>query len=372
MNAETKIKKIFSELTFHSGQMMQNRVMLAPLTNMQSNADGSLSDDEFKWLTMRAAGGYGITITCAAHVQKLGQGFQGQLGIFADRHYNGLKRLAEGVTYHKSLGIVQLHHAGMRSPSNLICQLPVAPSNHYDQDQSLLATKLSEDDIKIIISDFVKAAQRAEIAGFNGVEIHGAHGYLLTQFLSSKYNSRTDSYGGSLKNRSKLTFEILKAIRENTSNNFIVGLRLSPDGYGLCPQEMLTLSQSVINTGQLDFLDISFWDVFRQAPHLGEENKQPSCLFIDCYAELDWKNTKLLVSGKIKSADDIIWCLDKGADFVALGKTAILHHDFPNQLRKDIDFLPVGTPVSRDYLRNEGLGETFINYMESRWEGFVN
>ena len=119
---------------------------------------------------------------------------------------------------------------------------------------------------------------------------------------------------------------------------------------------MLTLDQSVINTGQLDFLDISFWDVFRQAPHLGEENKQPSRLFIDCYTELDWKNTKLLVSGKIKSADDIIWCLDKGADFVALGKTAILHHDFPNQLRKDIDFLPVGTPVSRDYLRNEGLG----------------
>ena len=88
--------------------------MLAPLTNLQSHADGTLSDDELRWLSMRAEGGYGLTMTCAAHVHARGQGFPGQLGCFSEAHIEGLTRLADAIRGHGSVSSLQLHHAGMR------------------------------------------------------------------------------------------------------------------------------------------------------------------------------------------------------------------------------------------------------------------
>lgn len=85
--------QLLSELAFVRGPSMKNRFMLAPLTNTQSREDGVLTDEEFRWLTMRAEGGFGLTMTCAAHVQKIGQGFPGQLGIWSDHHIEGLTRL---------------------------------------------------------------------------------------------------------------------------------------------------------------------------------------------------------------------------------------------------------------------------------------
>ena len=116
-------------LQFKSGQQMKNRFMLAPLTNSQSHADGRLSDEEFHWLTMRAKGQFGLTMTCAAHVQAVGQGFPGQLGIFGDEHLDGHTRLAKAIKDEGSIAVVQLHHAGMRSPKELIGQSPVCPSD---------------------------------------------------------------------------------------------------------------------------------------------------------------------------------------------------------------------------------------------------
>ncbi len=109
--------KLLEPLTFTRGPAMRNRFMLAPLTNLQSNEDGTLSDEEFNWLTMRAKGGFGLTMTCAAHVQAVGQGFPGQLGIFGDEHIAGLTRLATEIKRHNSVAIAQLHHAGRRSPA---------------------------------------------------------------------------------------------------------------------------------------------------------------------------------------------------------------------------------------------------------------
>ena len=85
---------LFDPLPLTHGPAMKNRFMLAPLTNTQSHPDGVLSDEEFHWLTMRAKGGFGLTMTCAAHVQAVGQGFPGQLGVFGDQHLEGLSRLA--------------------------------------------------------------------------------------------------------------------------------------------------------------------------------------------------------------------------------------------------------------------------------------
>ena len=108
---------------------MKNRFMLAPLTNSQTHEDGVMSEEEFHWLTLRAKGGFGLTMTCAAHVQEIGKGFPGQLGIWSDDHLPGLTRLAEKIKAENSIAIAQLHHAGMRSPREIIGEKPVCPSD---------------------------------------------------------------------------------------------------------------------------------------------------------------------------------------------------------------------------------------------------
>ena len=124
------MSNLFHSLSFKSGAVMKNRFMLAPLTNTQSHADGRMSDDEYHWLTMRASGGFGLTMTCASHVQANGKGFPGQMGCFSDDHLEGLSRLAAGIQAENSLAVLQLHHAGMRAPTEEIGEQPVCPSAH--------------------------------------------------------------------------------------------------------------------------------------------------------------------------------------------------------------------------------------------------
>jgi 2,4-dienoyl-CoA reductase-like NADH-dependent reductase (Old Yellow Enzyme family) len=119
---------LFEPLKLTRGPQWKNRFMLAPLTNLQSHTDGRLSDEEFRWLTMRADGGFGLVMTCAAHIQAVGQGFPGQLGVFGDEHLEGLTRLAATIKAKGSVSAVQLHHAGNRSPKDLVGQ-PVCPSD---------------------------------------------------------------------------------------------------------------------------------------------------------------------------------------------------------------------------------------------------
>ena len=212
-------------LEFKSGQRMKNRFMLAPLTNSQSHEDGRLSDEEFHWLTMRAKGQFGLTMTCAAHVQAVGQGFPGQLGIFSDEHLEGHTRLAEAIKAQDSVAVLQLHHAGMRSPEGLIGQQPVCPSSRSGDWFARAVSGRGE----ILRDDFIAAAVRSQQAGYDGVEIHGAHGYIVCQFLSPETNLRDDEYGGSLQNRQRLLMEIAAGIRAQCGRAFcwVCGCRQS-------------------------------------------------------------------------------------------------------------------------------------------------
>ena len=108
-------QRLNAPLSFAHGPDMKNRLMLAPLTNLQSHADGTLSEDEIHWLTLRAEGGFGLVMTAAAHVQEVGQGFPGQLGVWSDLHLPGLTRLASTLKQKGALAHVQLHHAGSRA-----------------------------------------------------------------------------------------------------------------------------------------------------------------------------------------------------------------------------------------------------------------
>ncbi|KGE02614.1 NADH:flavin oxidoreductase [Pseudohaliea rubra] len=353
---------LFEPLAFASGARMKNRFMLAPLTNLQSYADGTLSDDEYRWLTLRAHGGFGATMTCASHVQAAGLGFPGQLGCFSDDHLPGLTRLANGIHEGYSLAILQLHHAGMRSPADAIGEAPLCPSDNTEFG----ARALSEDEVTQVADAFLDAAKRAEQAGFDGVELHGAHGYLLGQFLSPGINQRSDRYGGSLENRARLLLEIIEGIRARCRPDFLLGLRLSPERFDIVLGEMLELAQQLCREGQLDFLDMSLWDGFKEPAEAGYEGQSLLSLF----AGIDRGTVRLGSAGNIRSGAAAARCLAEGADFVLTGRAAILHHDLPRRIAADPAFEPVANPVSRAYLAQEGLGEPFIDYMAT-WKGFV-
>ena len=287
---------LFAPITFDRGPSWKNRFMLAPLTNCQSHADGSLSDEEFRWLTMRATGGFGMVMTCAAHVQAQGQGFPGQLGVYSDALLPGLTRLAEKIRTEGAVSAVQLHHAGLRSPTELIGHAPVGPS----EDTETGARALETHEVEQLTEDFIAAAQRAERAGFDGVEIHGAHGYIVCAFLSPQTNRREDRYGGSAKNRARLLNDILDGVRARCRRDFQLGVRLSPERFGLVTADMRALAEELMTGGKLDYLDMSLWDVFK-APVDPAFSDRP---LIDWFTDLPRGTTRLGVAGKIMSADD--------------------------------------------------------------------
>jgi 2,4-dienoyl-CoA reductase-like NADH-dependent reductase (Old Yellow Enzyme family) len=353
---------LFEPLSFERGKAMANRFMLAPLTNMQSHADGVLSDEEFHWLTMRAKGGFGATMTCAAHVEARGQGFAGQLGIFDDKHVPGLTRLADAINRAGSVSIVQLHHAGIRSPRDLIGEQPVGPSDDAETGSRAMSTG----EVEALIDAFATAAERAQQAGFDGIELHGAHGYLLCAFLSPETNRRTDRFGGELANRARPITETIDEIRKRCNPDFTVGVRLSPERFGIVFTEALEMAQTLLTAAQIDFLDMSLWDCFKAPVDEAFADRN----LVEHFAALDRGRVRLGVAGKIMTPADVVRVLELGADFPLLGRAAILSHDFPNRLRADAAFVPPSIPVSVKHLANEGLSPAFLGYM-SGWKGFV-
>lgn len=349
-------------VTFKCGAVMKNKFMLAPMTNTQSFEDGQLSDVELHWLTMRAKGQFGLVMTCASHVQLIGKGFPGQLGIFSDELIKDHRKLVSNVKAYNSLAVIQLHHAGMRSPVEVIQQKPVCPSENKEHN----ARELSLDEVYELRDDFIKAAVRAQKSGYDGVEVHGAHGYIVSQFLSAEVNNRQDEYGGNLHNRSRLLFEIVNGIRAACGKEFLLGVRLSPERFGMNLTEVKEVAQRLIDEDQIDFLDMSLWDCFK----LPDDEALKDQSLLEHFTSLDFRNVLMTVAGNIRTGGDVNRVLEAGVDFVTIGRAAILHHDFPARVMADPDFKPRELPVSKDYLRQEGLGEKFIDYLK-RWPGFV-
>jgi 2,4-dienoyl-CoA reductase-like NADH-dependent reductase (Old Yellow Enzyme family) len=350
-------------LAFAHGPAWANRLALAPLTNWQSNDDGSLHDDEYQWLVRRAEGGFGLTMTCAAHVSRGGQAFPGQLAVWDDRFLPGLTRLADGLRAAGSVSSIQLQHGGRRADPELTGRANVAPWDDLDRNTRALTTG----EVEQVVEDFVAAAVRAEVAGFDGIEVHGAHGYLIGQFLDARHNQRTDRYGGSLDDRARMLVEILTGIRERTGPDFQVGLRLTPERNGILLSEARTVAGEVLASGLLDYLDMSLWDAFKE-PYEEEHQGRP---LIDFFIDLPRGTTRLGVAGKIIDAAGAQECLDRGADFVSIGTGAILHHDFARRAVSDPAFRSIEQPVSREHLVGESVGPAFLTYLATNWDNFV-
>ena len=366
MNQDSVPATLADPLRLAHGPALKHRIALAPLTNWQSHADGTLGEDEYRWLTMRAQGGFALAMSCAAHVQAGGQGFPGQLGIWSDAHLAGLTRLAQGL--HAPGGVVtavQIQHSGRRANPRLTGERPVAPWDDAETGARMMSTA----EVEQLVEDFVLAALRAERAGFHGVEVHGAHGYLLAQFLDPLHNQqRHDRYGGSFDNRCRVILEIIDGIRARCGAQFQLGLRLSPERFGIPFAEASALAQRVLADGKLDYLDMSLWDVFKLP---NDEAFQDRSL-IAHFAALERGSTRLGVAGKIMDAATAQRCLDAGADFVLIGRGAMLHADFASRALADPAFAAVQRPVSRAYLQAQGLGPAFLEYVTTTWQGFVS
>ncbi len=358
---------LFTPITFRSGAVASNRLALAPLTNQQSHDDGTLSDAERLWLERRAAGGFGLVETCAAHVSEDGKGFDGQLGVWGDHQLPGLRALAAGLAARGALGLVQLYHGGVRSPSRLIGQQPWSASSFDEAREGFERPRPATDaDLERVHRDFVAAAMRARTAGFAGVELHGAHGYLFSQFLSRTMNLRSDGWGGALNNRARLLREVTRAVRAECPAPFLLGVRLSPEDFGhahgLDLDESLQVAAWLAEDG-VDYVHLSLWDVRRNTAKRPQEHAIP--LFRAAVPDA----VRIVVAGKIWTPADAAAQIDRGADLVALGRSAILNPDWPRRA-VDPDFTPERGPLTRAQLHDRAISDAFVDYL-GRFPGMV-
>lgn len=362
MDAEKK--DLFGPYTFEKQISMKNRTVVAPMTNMQSNEDGSLNENELRWLSARAAGGFGMVITCASHVRKDAKAWHGQLGIFDDSLLPGLKAVATEMRRHGALSIVQLFHGGMRSTSDTTGQQPVAPSVvHQDFPGFEVPRALEEKEIEQIIQDFKAAAVRAKTAGFDGIEIHGANGYLFTQFLSKATNLRDDKWGGSNANRARFLLRVTEEIRKAVPAPFIVGVRLLPEDTPKARGFDIDETTEVLGwlaDRNVDYVHLSGKDV------RGNPWKYPEGSFthVARFRKALPGTVSLIACGGIQTEGDAQAAFREGADLVALGKAAITDPDWPKRAQEP-GFKPKAIPMTPDEAKARAISPPFIKYLQT-------
>ena len=345
------------------GFKSKNRSLLAAMTNKQSHEDGTLSNEEITWLTRRAKDGFGIVTTAASHVSQLGKGWVGEMGVWSDNHIEGLTKLASSLKEHGSLNLVQIFHGGMKAPFEINNVIPVCPSKMMNESTGkLLARDLKTDEIYQLIEDFSDAAKRCEEAGFDGVEVHGAHSYLISQFLGTKTNRRKDEFGGSLENRFRFLKEIILSIRKKTGEDFLVAVRISPkiNTIGISIEESLEVTKMLCSM-DIDMFHLSCWDSFEEL-----EGGQNLTKLFKPYVP---KNIAYASTGAIWSTADATWLMDQGADLVGVARVAIAHPDWAKGLENE-NYEPKPPPFTSRELEEADLSPTFIDYMRN-WKGFV-
>ena len=212
-------KRIASPVTI-DGVRVKNRIAVPPMVNFgNSGADGIVSEKSLRHYENCARGGSGLVIVEAAAVSPFARLDDSQMGIWSDAQIEGLKKLAAVISGNGAVPVIQLHFAGLNTRAKTA--VFVSPS----ADEATGAREMTNGEVKEAVELFTAAAGRAKTAGFSGVEIHGAHNYLLARFFDPRSNLRTDEYGGSLENRTRIAGEILAAVKARCGENFIIGIR---------------------------------------------------------------------------------------------------------------------------------------------------
>ena len=358
---------LFQPVRFPGGAVSKNRLALAPLTNGQSHPDGRLADAELTWLERRAAGGFGIITTCAAYVGRDGKAWHGQLGVDDDAEVPRLAELARAIGGHGAIGFVQLFHGGMRATRAVSGEQPWSASACVDDAPGFEPPRpATEADLARVIEQFAAAARRCAAAGFDGVEIHGAHGYLPSQFLSTVYNRREDGWGGSLPGRARLLREIVRAVKAAVPARFVVGVRLSPEDFGQARgmdlDENVEVARWLCEDGA-GFIHLSLWKAERMT------TKRPDVHALDAFRAAVPAEVPLFAAGAVWTPAEARALVTRGAAVVALGRAGIVNPDWPREAAQP-GWEPRRPPLTPAELAERAVSPAFVAYLRG-WKNFV-
>jgi 2,4-dienoyl-CoA reductase-like NADH-dependent reductase (Old Yellow Enzyme family) len=328
-------KPLFQPIVLGKGLELKNRVVMAPMTNFSSHENGTVSDAEVNYY-IRRSGGVGMVITACTYVTPSGKGFPGEFGGDSDEMIPSLLRLATAIKKQGAKAILQIFHGGRMVPPALVPHGDVVSASDIpsDQNEGVIPRPLTISEIDSIIRDFGQATRRAIEAGYDGVEIHGANGYLIQQFFSPHSNRRTDRWGGDVEERLSFPLaivdEVKRIVAEYATQPFIVGYRFSPEEPetpGITMDDTLILVDALAEK-QLDYLHVSLMD-FWSMPRQGADDSQSRLAWIQ---ERVGKRLPVIGVGSIHTADDALKALESGVELFALGREIIIEPDWVEKI----------------------------------------
>ncbi|MFO8010754.1 MAG: FAD-dependent oxidoreductase [Dehalococcoidia bacterium] len=212
----------------------RNRSVMPPMVRNYATPEGYITDHLLAHYDNGAKGGVGLIIVEASFIDPAGKGFHQQVGIHSDDCVPGLNRLAEAIKSRGAKAAIQLHHAGRQTSSEITGMPVMAPSAVPCPLTGGLPVELSTGQVSEMVEAFARAAMRAKTAGFDAVEIHAAHGYIISQFLSPNTNRRTDKYGGDLDGRMTFLLEVIDRIREVVGGDLAIIVRINAEDFVEC------------------------------------------------------------------------------------------------------------------------------------------
>jgi 2,4-dienoyl-CoA reductase-like NADH-dependent reductase (Old Yellow Enzyme family) len=236
-----------------------NRFVRSATHDYMADDEGNVTEKNVELCRRLAEGEVGLIITGHANVQTSGKASPRQIGVFNDRFVEGLARIAAAVHRYASKTFLQIAHAGRQTKPSLCGGVPVSPSPVYDPVSKVMPRELSGDEIRALIADFVAAAGRAQRAGFDGVQLHAAHGYLVSSFLSPHTNRRTDEWGGPVENRARVLLEILRGVKAACCGGFPVVVKLNSTDFlqgGLTLDDAIRIAR-MLETAGIDGIEVS-------------------------------------------------------------------------------------------------------------------
>lgn len=365
---------IAQSYTLKNGTVIKNRLLKSAMAESLGEKNGAPKTDLITLYEAWAKGGIGICITGNVMVDLRAKGGPGDVVIEDETNFSVLEKWAKAGTQNNTQCWVQLNHPGKQSPKG-INKETVSPSViPFRKDmQAFFPTPraLSEKEIHDIVKRFANAAAISKKAGFTGVQIHGAHGYLVSQFLSPHHNIRTDNYGGNAENRRRFVLEIYKAVREKVGADFPISIKLNSADFqlgGFTEEESMELIRVLSEVG-MDLIEISggtyetpvMTGVHSKKNPVKESTKLREAYFLE-FAEKARKvcTTALAVTGGFRSAKGMAKAISSGAiDFVGLARLLAVDTDAPNKILagKTIYLIkPIKTGLPA--IDNKGLMET--------------
>ncbi|UOQ91511.1 NADH:flavin oxidoreductase [Halobacillus shinanisalinarum] len=337
---------------------LENRIGVAPMTRTSGTSEGLVTDQMVSYYSKFARGGFGLIITEGVYPDnKYSQGYFNQPGIIDAEQVNAWKRVTDAVHQEGGQIIVQLMHAGALSQGNRFTTGSLGPSSVQPKGEQMnfyggegafpLPKEASKKDIEEIVKGFVDASKRAKDAGFDGIEIHGANGYILDQFLTDYTNQRTDEYGGSTENRVRLSVEVSKAVRETVGQDFTVGIRISQGKVNDFSHKWANKGKdaeiifSQLGDAGLDYIHVTEYEAWQPAFPEGEGTEATDSAFGDggpTLAGLAKKYGKLLViaNGGLHDPEKAKEIIENGdADVVTLARGALANRDWVKKVKNN-------------------------------------